>query len=491
LRTYLAGFVLSFIVALVVTPAVRRLSLALGIVDAPDPERKVHDRPIPRTGGVALLASVLLPLASFAFFMDRVAIGAVFAAPGNFRGIFVGAVLVCALGVVDDLRGMSAWPKLVGQVAIAAVMFVFEFRVDTIGNPFGGGPVALGWLSLPATLLWYVAVMNAMNLIDGLDGLATGLGLVTTLVLFAVAVVTGNAVLGTVTAVLAGALAGFLVFNFNPARIFLGDSGSLLLGFLLATISIMTQSKGQTALAMFMPVVALGVPFLDMALSMLRRFASRRPLFQGDRKHIHHLLLERGFTPRKVALLLYGIAGLFGAVALASMIRQDAMAMAAIVAALFVVVFVLTRFLGYHQMVWLSRADLNRLESPGAMRFRSLLLDLAALPAGRAWDDFAAVLRRHGVLGAHVFRRDGVRRVPILTLDAFPRGGPDVPRLSVTFRVELPDGSEAEMLFQWTGETGKFVPQPHEEALLRVVADLVRTLRWPDPEAGGAEGGGS
>ncbi len=487
MKTYIAGFLFGFLVALLATPLVRRVSFALGFVDQPDPERKIHVAPIPRTGGVVLLAAVLLPLASFYFFQDRAAVGAVLMAPGNLRGIFLGAVLVCGLGLVDDVRGMHAGVKLLGQAAIALIMYVFEFRIDVMGNPFGA-PIDLGWACLPATVIWYVAVMNAMNLIDGLDGLASGLGLVTTLVLFASGVFTGNSVLGTVSAILAGSLAGFLVFNFNPARIFLGDSGSLLLGFLLATFSIMARSKGQTAVALFMPALALGVPFLDVALSVLRRVASRRPLFQGDRKHIHHLLLERGYSPRKVALILYGVAGFFGLVALSSMLSQDATATVVLLVALLGAVIVLVRFLGYHQMAWLSRGEACRLDSPEAVRLREMIQELVRLPSGRGWQDFGAVMMRHGLQGFHVFQRDGQNRHALFSMDGAVGNHGPASRLTASFQVPLPDGKAAEMLFQWAGEPGRFAVRPHEEAMLRVVADLVQTLPWPPPAAATPDG---
>lgn len=476
MKTYLVGFAVSFLIAVITTPIIRKLSLLLGIVDAPDPERKVHKRPVPRTGGISLLVAIGLPMASFAFLTDFVAIGAVVSAPGSFRGVLIGAVIACALGLMDDMFGLSAWPKLIGQVAIAMVMFVFDFKVDEVGLPFLDSPIDLGWFALPATVLWYVAVMNAMNLIDGLDGLAAGIGLVTTLVLFVVAVVTANAILGTMTSLLAGGLAGFLVFNFNPAKIFLGDSGSLLLGFLLATSSVMTRTKGQTVLALFLPVVALGVPFLDMALAMIRRFASQRPIFQGDRKHIHHLLLEKGLSPRKVALILYGIAALFGILALSALIRHNALANALTILIMLVIVITLTRFLGYHRLSFLPRP--SDFEAPESIRLRAMLLDLAKLPQERDWQAFTETLKRHGILGAHLLRHEGNRRIPIASMDEFPKEG-GMPRLSSTFRVILPDDTKAEILFEWYGAEGRFAPEPHEEAFLRVAADMVRTLKWP------------
>ena len=215
------------------------------------------------------------------------------------------AGLIFATGLIDDLFGLKSWQKLLGQVAAALSAYWGGVQALTLA----GHPVD-HWWCLPLTVLWLVGCSNAFNLIDGVDGLAAGLGLFATLTIAIAALLHGNLPLAVATAPLAGALLGFLRYNFNPASIFLGDSGSLLVGFLLGCYGVLWTQKSATLLGMAAPLMALSIPILDVCLSIGRRFLSQNPIFGADRGHIHHRLLDRGLSPRRVALLLYAVGGL-------------------------------------------------------------------------------------------------------------------------------------------------------------------------------------
>jgi len=277
------------------------------MVDQPDATRKVHRYPIPRVGGLAIAISYLLayvlvhpdegsPLAQQLSLVWR---------------LLPGAALAFGIGLLDDLFNMRAWIKLSGQLGAAGLACVGGVRILSIG----GAPTD-AWWNVPLTILWLLACMNAFNLVDGLDGLAAGVGLFATLTVFTAAIMQHNMVLALATFPLAGALLAFLCYNFNPATIFLGDSGSLLIGFLLGCYAAIWSNKSATLLGMTAPLMALSIPLLDVALAVVRRFLRRQPIFTADRNHIHHRLLDRGFTPRRVVLLLYGLCGLAAAFSL-------------------------------------------------------------------------------------------------------------------------------------------------------------------------------
>ncbi len=295
----------SFLLSLVLTPLVRDAFRRLGLVDRPDGQRKLHQDPIPRGGGLPIAVSYL---ASF---------GLLLLMPLN-AGELIGrylpqiflllpaAALVFVTGLLDDLMGLKPWQKLVGQIGAASLAYWAGVRVLMVA----GHSTDTWWWTLPLPFLWLVACMNAFNLIDGVDGLASGLGLFATLTTFVAALLQKNVPLALATIPLAGALLGFLRYNFNPASIFLGDSGSLLIGFLLGCFGAIWSQKSATFLGMTAPLMTLAIPLLDVCLSVVRRFLRHQPLFTADRGHIHHRLLDQGLTPRRVVLLLYGVCAL-------------------------------------------------------------------------------------------------------------------------------------------------------------------------------------
>jgi len=296
---------ISFGFSLLLTPVVREIFLRLGVVDSPDETRKFHMRPIPRVGGIAI---ALAYLAAFGLLLlSKLNAGTiVWGAFPLIWKLFPAAVLVFIIGLLDDLRRLRPSHKLMGQVAAATMVYFAGVQIVAVG----GSHHMAWWLAFPATVIWLVACSNAVNLLDGVDGLAAGIGLVATITMVLAAVVQHNFELAMATVPLAACLLAFLRYNFNPATIFLGDCGSLFVGFLLGCYGILWSQKSTTVLGMTAPLMALALPLFDTAIAIVRRFLHGKPIFGADRGHIHHRLLDRGLTPRRAALLLYGVGTL-------------------------------------------------------------------------------------------------------------------------------------------------------------------------------------
>ena len=304
MRTYVGLFALTALLTMLVTPRVVKLGRRLNAYGGPLDRRDT--RRIPRLGGLAIFIATLA------------AWGVLLLIPNTVRDLFVShwsvlvtmmvpAALVLVLGAIDDLAGTAPWQKLLVEVLAAGLVWWAGFRIGAL--PFLGTGIHTV-ASFLLTVLWIVAVTNSLNLIDGLDGLAAGISLFVTLSMFFASLLQGNILVCTLTITLAGALLGFLRFNFAPARIFLGDTGSLFLGFVLAVLAIMSSQKSSTLVAIVVPFVAFGLPLFDTMLSVVRRFLSGRSVFVADLDHIHHRLVQRGLTPRVAVLLLYALAAL-------------------------------------------------------------------------------------------------------------------------------------------------------------------------------------
>jgi UDP-GlcNAc:undecaprenyl-phosphate GlcNAc-1-phosphate transferase len=349
--TYFVAFVLSLVVGTAATLGVRNRAHAWNLLDRVGSSRKVHTQAVPRLGGIAIVAGFFAPLLGL-LVADSSGVGYVFRSdPAVVQGVFLGGLAIALLGLYDDLRGAGARLKFAVQFSVALSLYSAGFRVETLANPFGA-PFELGLLALPFTLLWVVGLINAMNLIDGLDGLAGGVAFIGVGTNFVLAVARGDVLLALFMAALAGAVLGFLVFNFNPASIFMGDTGSMFLGFVLAVVSIKTSSKSGTAVAMLVPIIAMGVPIVDTLLAVIRRSVLGRPLFSADRDHIHHRLMSRvALSHRNAVLVLYGICVLFALTAL-GLAYANSVQTALLLVGVGIVVTVLVRKLGYF-----SRAD--------------------------------------------------------------------------------------------------------------------------------------
>jgi UDP-GlcNAc:undecaprenyl-phosphate GlcNAc-1-phosphate transferase len=314
LNTYFALFLIAVCASLAITPAVRRLCQRFDLLDVPADGRRLHQKAIPRLGGVAVYAAVAIALSTLPL-VDNFLTQSVRSQKWDLLVVMLPATLVLLLGIYDDLRGANAVVKFISLGLMASLFYALGGRIEVITVPMFGAIHLASTLSFVVTVLWLVGIANAFNLIDGMDGLASGAALFSSLVILVVSLKGENALMIVVALVLCGALAGFLRYNFNPASIFLGDSGALFVGFTLAALSVVGTQKATTAVAVITPILAFGLPVVDTGVTMARRLVSGRPLFQGDREHIHHMLLARGWSQRHVVLVLYGVCAAFGLLA--------------------------------------------------------------------------------------------------------------------------------------------------------------------------------
>src|SRR5919106_785645 len=347
MTTSTTAFVLAMAVGLALTPLIRNLASKLGLLDHALSSRKIHGKPIPRVGGIAIVIAFFAPLVAL-LFVDSSVGEKFYADERRALALFAGGIAIALLGIYDDVRGARARTKFAVQFAVAAGMYAAGFRISVLDLPFAG-PIALGWVGFPLTLLWIAGVINALNLIDGLDGLAGGVALIAVVTTGVIAFLHGQPLMVLFMATLAGALIAFLVFNFNPASIFMGDTGSMFLGLILATTAIQTNEKSSTAVALLVPIVALGFPIADTLLAIARRAVRGAPLFSADREHIHHRILALGLSHRQAVLVLYAVSVLLGvsAIVLGYATRVHAILIIAVLAIL--VAAVLWR-LGYLQV---------------------------------------------------------------------------------------------------------------------------------------------
>jgi len=311
MKTYLLLFVISTCTSLVLTPVVSRVCRRFGWLDEPRDQRRVHEIAVPRLGGTAIFAAILLALTSLLFTNNQIT-QSIMANSAQLLTVLGPAAIIFMIGIYDDFHGTNAKTKFMGQLLAGLLFCAMGGGIQVLSVPLVGSielhPIVGGAL----TLLWTIGISNAFNLIDGMDGLATGAALFAALVLLVVSLTLGNPLITVMAVVLCGSLIGFLPYNFNPASIFLGDSGSLVIGFILAALSVQGSQKASTAVAVGIPLIAFGVPVIDTAFSIVRRFIGGKPLFEGDREHIHHMLLARGWSQRHVILVLYTACALFG-----------------------------------------------------------------------------------------------------------------------------------------------------------------------------------
>ena len=310
MRTYITLFTLSFFTAMLVTPVVRKKASEWGAIAQPDSDRHIHSRPTPRLGGVAIYIAFIATLLCVPFLGNMVS-ESFRANLFKFVALFAPATFIFLFGVYDDFRGASAPLKFTFQILAAVMVYAAGFRIENLSTPFGSQLSLPAPLSVPATILWIVVITNAFNLIDGIDGLAAGASVFALISILVFSVAQGNPEISLIAVVLVGSVMGFLRYNFNPATIFLGDSGSMFLGFMAAVLSLAGSQKGSTIVAIAIPLVSFGLPVTEAGLSLARRFVNGQSLFAGDRGHIHHKLLDRGMTQRQAVILLYAVCALF------------------------------------------------------------------------------------------------------------------------------------------------------------------------------------
>lgn len=308
MKTYTVLFALAFLFSYVSTPLLRWVLQQRGLLDSAVPAGPQRRRPIPRLGGIVIYFALLASLSALIIPHNLVTEQFRAELPTLFL-LWGPATLVLLLGVVDDIWGMNAWVKLGGQLVAAGWLVLAGAYISQLSMPWGA-VVALGALAIPVTLVWLVGITNAFNLIDGLDGLAAGVAFLSASAIAVTAAMVEDTIVVVVTVALAGALLGFLRHNFSPATIFLGDSGSLFIGFVLAAAAVLWHQKTTVAIAVAAPLVAFALPVTDTAVSMLRRYLRGQPIFTSDRQHIHHRLLRLGFSPRQAVLILYAASAL-------------------------------------------------------------------------------------------------------------------------------------------------------------------------------------
>ncbi len=346
---YLIVCAAAFLLCVVLTPLARRLSLLSGAIDLPDGLRKLHPRPTARWGGVPLYFAFLLPLAG-ALAVSRLLGRSTPYDAIQLAALGGGGMIVLLVGMADDRHSVKPWVKLFWQLVASAVVISSGMWAHRVATPFGQ-VFELGYWGIPLTALWLVGMCNAINLIDGMDGLAGGVSFLAVATMFLLCLTTGNLAYAGPLAALGGALLGFLIFNFHPAKIFLGDSGAMFLGFILGAISLRT-GKSQAVVAIAIPLLVLGLPITDTLVAIIRRWRRRLPIFRGDRHHIHHQLLRIGLSHRQVVIILYVACLLLGGAALSvTALRNEISAGLVAMVALLVGVSV-------H---WLGRVSMSRM----------------------------------------------------------------------------------------------------------------------------------
>lgn len=296
-------FSIAFAISLAATPFVISLAHKIGAVDVPDSERRVHKKPIPRLGGLAIFYGFLIALLCFAKLDQQI------------RGILIGALIIVGVGIIDDVKQLRALGKLMAQILAAVIVVMHNVRITAISVPsfiVGDGVLQLGIFAVPITIIWIIIVTNAVNLIDGLDGLAVGVSSIASFSLFFIAILAGEQNVAIMSAAMAGGCLGFLPYNFNPAKIFMGDTGSQFLGYMLSVICIQGLFKGYVIISFIIPLLILGLPLFDTLFAIVRRAWNHQPIMGADRGHLHHRLLDNGFTQKETVAILYVITLVLG-----------------------------------------------------------------------------------------------------------------------------------------------------------------------------------
>ncbi|OGU33828.1 MAG: hypothetical protein A2068_03695 [Ignavibacteria bacterium GWB2_35_6b] len=370
----LIGFLLAAVLSLISTPFAIKLAVKIGAIDNPN-SRKIHSAPTPRLGGLGIFFSFTFTLVVVQYFFPEANI---FSLSNKLNLLLIGIslTLVLAVGICDDIRNLKPGQKFFFQLIAATLVYTSGFQISTITNPFTNELIELGIFSYPLTILWITGITNAFNLIDGLDGLASGIAAIAGLTICAISLLNNDITSAVIGIVLAGSLFGFLHFNFNPAKIFLGDSGSLFVGFSLAVLSIQSSTKGSTAFSMIIALLAVGVPIIDTLMSMLRRMLAwflpghaieksitkkLYSMFLPDKRHIHHQLLASGFSQRTTVLVLYIVSSAFGVCAV--LVTAGSLNASLIVIGVVIFLVIASRKLGYNEMALFRNGILLRFYS--------------------------------------------------------------------------------------------------------------------------------
>lgn len=471
MKSYVLACLISLVLSVLVTPLCRRFALRIGAVSTPG-GRHVHGRAIPRLGGIGLAFAWAVPVVALSLH-DPIVMRAVEDKWLQILTVVGGGAAICTVGALDDVRGLRSFYKLAAQVTVAVIAFVCGFQIQAVQLPLFG-TLQMGVFALPVTVLWIVGVTNAVNLIDGLDGLAAGVTFFAAFTSFVIASISGSVFVALTMAALMGALVGFLFFNFNPARIFMGDSGSYFLGFVLASTALAgggLQQKASTAVSLLVPVLALGVPIFDTFFSMFRRVLERRPIFSADRGHVHHRLLDLGLTHRRAVVFLYGISSLLAAGAIAvSLGRSWHVGLALLSVSIVFVGFV--RFLGYFEYLHFRKRQRARLRDPFTENLRRVVPGLIVSLSSASSEDSA--LNVIGRLTTETTMMC-VEVLPITEggpLRCWTAPGADCNRrdlVEVVFPIGLEASAISSVRFRWSCEVED--PAPQVDMLLQILVD--------------------
>ena len=393
MRTFLVAFAVSLLISLLLTPFLRDLSIRRNWVDAPVGGRKIHTKPIPRLGGVAIIISMIVPILGLWAWDNRLSLQVTNDIPLLYS-FFGGTAILALIGIWDDLYNLRAIVKLGAQICAALVVFMAGIQIEVVTLPLYG-PIYLGIMSLPITVFWFVLVINAVNLIDGMDGLAGSVVVLSGATLFIMGVIEENNVAALLLVAMVGASLGFLVFNLNPASIFLGDTGSMFLGFVLALAAVHSSQKSYTLFSIVSAFMVLALPIFDLVMAVSRRFLSGRPLFSADQHHIHHQLLRRGLSQRQSMGMLFLAALFLEGLALVSIYADDRIAAICMIAML-PIAFFAVRFLGYRQVIRKARSNNIMVQTEAESKRRlSFMKDvMAQLKGEHTYDEFVSLMEQ-------------------------------------------------------------------------------------------------
>lgn len=324
----LLAFAVALLTSFLSVPFVKKIAVKANAIDIPKDGRRMHKTPIPRMGGLSIFYGFTVSILCFGN-LNR-----------GFWGILAGAAIIVILGIIDDIKALSALPKLIVQIISAIIPVAFGIRIDFVSIPFSDTATNIVFddiISCILSVIWIVAVTNAVNLIDGLDGLAAGVSTIASASILFIAIIDGNALVTIISVCLVGACLGFLPYNINPAKIFMGDTGATFLGYIMAVMSIQGMFKSYTVITFIIPVLILGLPLFDTSFAIIRRILQRKPIMQADRGHLHHRLIDMGFNQKQTVSILYTISALLG---LSAIIMEGYDTLTGILLLISVIVFV-------------------------------------------------------------------------------------------------------------------------------------------------------
>jgi UDP-GlcNAc:undecaprenyl-phosphate GlcNAc-1-phosphate transferase len=363
---------LSFIIADLFTPILRRIALLFKAIDKGDTYRKIHKIPTPTLGGISIFAAFYIPLIGLLIYENK--ISQLFTSDYNLVvGLFTGGAIIFALGILDDLKEIKPLHKLAVQILAATTVYYFGFRIVRLSIPFYHSPLELGFFGYFITLFWIVGITNAINLIDGSDGLAAGISIFVVLNLLITSILNNSTLLILFSLALLGGLIGFLRYNFPPAKIFMGDTGSQFVGFIISILAISEAQKGATTVALLSPIIVLGIPIIDTFLAIARRVIKGVSIFEADFDHIHHRLIKKGFSRKKIAIYIYIFCLILWILSMIVIVGKNVL-IALVLILMLITFWFVTKKLGYLDELKLSHSNgrlLKRLLNKKLLRVNS------------------------------------------------------------------------------------------------------------------------